>query len=179
MKQEIWKSVVGYEALYEVSSRGRVRALFAGNGGDYKPRRILKPIKTKSGYLNIILHRPRSGERECRRFRKRLHQIVLEAFRGSRPKGMVSRHLDGVRVHNSLDNLKWGTPKQNTDDMRRHGTIANGERNGFSKLTEKQVVSIRKMRDSGCSCKWIADAFNVHWSTVWLIGQRKTWKHVP
>lgn len=47
---EIWKPVVGYEGLYEVSTRGRVRSLdrrvFNGVGYYIMPGRILKQSNT-------------------------------------------------------------------------------------------------------------------------------------
>ena len=35
--------------------------------------------------------------------------VVLEAFVGPRPKGLVCCHLNGDTVDNRLENLKWGT----------------------------------------------------------------------
>lgn len=42
---EIWKNIKGYEGLYYVSNLGRVKGL---NGN------IRKPVKSSSGYYNII-----------------------------------------------------------------------------------------------------------------------------
>lgn len=52
-----------------------------------------------------------------------VHELMLEAFKGPKPDpGMVGRHLDDVSVNNYLDNLEWGTRKQNAQDSIRNGT---------------------------------------------------------
>lgn len=51
-KSEIWKPVVGYERLYEVSNIGRIRSFCSNNSYRYKNQpipKILKPSKIK-GY---------------------------------------------------------------------------------------------------------------------------------
>lgn len=59
-----------------------------------------------------------------------VHQLVLLAFEGPRPEGMVCRHLDGNPVNNNRGNLCWGTHRENMQDMVRHGRSARGNRNG-------------------------------------------------
>ena len=51
-----------------------------------------------------------------------IHRLVLETFIGPCPEGEVCRHLDGDKRNNSLNNLCWGTLKENTQDAIRHGT---------------------------------------------------------
>lgn len=41
---------------------------------------------------------------------------MLEAFVGPRPHGQLGRHLDDDRDNNTLANLAWGTPAQNSQD---------------------------------------------------------------
>jgi HNH endonuclease/NUMOD4 motif len=175
---EMWVAVPGYEGLYEVSDHGRVMALFSGNHGQFKPGRILKQTPAPNRYLVVGLYVPESvsGKASCRH--RTVHSIVLEAFKGPRPKGAVSRHLDGVRTNNTPENLEWGTSKENAQDAKRHGTFVDGERNGYAKLTDSNVLQIRSRRDAGESCQSIANDFNIHWSNVWLIGRRRTWRHV-
>ena len=49
-----------------------------------------------------------------------LHRLVLEAFAGLRPQGMVCRHLDGNKWNNRQSNLQWGTPAENAADRALH-----------------------------------------------------------
>lgn len=117
---EQWKPVVGWEGLYEVSSEGRVRSRrreVAGGGGSRAVRggRVLNPSPT-NGYLHVTL------SNASRRQSKRVHVLVLEAFRGTRPEGFHGCHRDGNASHNALSNLYWGTPTENARDREVHGT---------------------------------------------------------
>lgn len=168
---EIWKPVMGFENRYEVSNYGNVRAIFYGNHGAFKPGRILKPTTMPNGYLQVGLYRA-----DMSYSRRSVHSLVLEAFKGLRPDGFVSRHMDGVRSNNTSDNLEWGTRAQNYDDSRRHGTNCEGERNGFSVLTDEQVIQIRKLRGEGMTYVALGKMFETHWSNTWLICKGRTWK---
>ena len=54
---------------------------------------------------------------------RRVACLVLEAFRGPRPKPHYqARHLNGDSGDSRLRHLAWGTPKQNAADKRKHGT---------------------------------------------------------
>ena len=54
---EIWKDIEGYEGDYQVSNLGRVKSLpkkcWNGKGYWFRDGRILIPIKSKKGYLNV------------------------------------------------------------------------------------------------------------------------------
>lgn len=171
-ESESWKPVRGYEGLYEVSDMGRVRALFCA-GNFHKPGRILKPWITRNGYIQIHLMRP--GEKRkgvC------IHRLMLEAFVGPRPEGCEVRHLNGQRSNNVLSNLSWGTHKQNSEDSRRLGTMAIGERAGCSKLAENDVVIIREWYGLGIPIYIIASVFEIDRTSVWQIATRKSWRHL-
>lgn len=169
---EQWKPVVGYEGFYEVSNHGRVRALFCSSNF-HKPGRILKPWVLKNGYVQVHLMKPGS-----KRAAKCIHILVLEAFRGPAPENCESRHLNAVRFDNSVDNLAWGTHKQNMQDSVLLGRMARGERQGASKLNSQDVIDIRAMRQKGVSLREIAEMYNVHVSNVGYIVNRKTWTHL-
>tara|TARA_R110000782_G_C14532734_1_gene382649 strand:+ start:37 stop:567 length:531 start_codon:yes stop_codon:yes gene_type:complete len=53
---EIWKSVKGYEGIYEISNKNRVKALEKiVNGGRYNCPRLIKEKILKSSYNNVQL----------------------------------------------------------------------------------------------------------------------------
>jgi len=79
---------------------------------------ILLPRQHRSGYLHVTFNR--SGYRTSHQ----VHVLVLTAFAGPRPDGMVVRHLNGDRADNRLANLAWGTASENVHDTVRHGTHA-------------------------------------------------------
>jgi len=57
-----------------------------------------------------------------KRYEKMLHHLMLEAFVGPRPDGMVGCHRDDDIENNKISNLYWGTPEQNAADKVRNRT---------------------------------------------------------
>lgn len=99
---ESWRPVLGFEGLYEVSDRGRVRNARSG--------RVLKPNTiSRYGHQQVKLCK------DARHFDRLVSRLVLEAFVGSCPPGMQARHVnDPDARNNALDNLAWGTPLENS-----------------------------------------------------------------
>ena len=108
---EQWRPVPGFD-MYAVSDQGRVRG----------PRRILKQTLIGNGYPSVAVCR------DGKQHTARVHGLVLEAFVGPRPAGMLCRHLNGVPTDNRVENLRWGTPSENNFDRVRHGTHQNAHK---------------------------------------------------
>jgi len=112
-----WKPINRFPG-YEVSNYGDVKSIDRVINTSRGPRRIkgrnLKVIKISddSEYRGVDLGR---GNRML------VHRLVLEAFIGPCPDGLVCRHLDGNAANNNLDNLAWGTPEENMQDRILHG----------------------------------------------------------
>lgn len=108
---EIWKPVVGYEDLYEVSSFGRVRSLdrISSNGHFYKGQ-ILKQYKDKFGYLSVGL-----SKNSCIKTYK-VHRLVAFAFiYNDDPINKTQvNHITEDKTYNRFDGLEWCTPFYNT-----------------------------------------------------------------
>lgn len=155
--EEIWKPVVGYELRYDVSNLGNVRTSPLSPHPNARPHlgMLLKQRLKKSGYLHV------SFKLAGATISRTVHSVVLETFKGNRPLGMVSRHIDGNRKNNSIDNLEWSTQKENIADKIKHGTDNKGERHHNSVLTNQDVVRIRNMKVAGLSNVYIAEAFHV------------------
>lgn len=115
---ERWLPVVGYEGLYEVSDYGRVR--------NARTRHILTSVRTLKGAGRYERDHARvhlfngHGEKKV----KKVHLLVLEAFVGPRPEGMLGLHWDDDKDNNKLDNLRWGTQAENIEDARRNMVFA-------------------------------------------------------
>lgn len=99
---ETWRPVSGRED-YMVSDQGRVA-------------RILKPVPDNRGYLNVTLSR-----REGVLSRRKVHQLVAEAFHGPRPEGAEVCHNDDNPANNAADNLRYDTHSGNEQDKVDHG----------------------------------------------------------
>lgn len=137
-------------------------------------RWLRRKTPTNRRYPRFTLYRGEGG----RGYERRLHTIVLEAFRGPCPEGMEGCHLNGNREDNRLENLRWGTPRSNAEDKRRHGTQARGERQGQAKLTEDRVVEIRKRWAAGATRDELALTFAVSVDTIRCVVYGLTWRHV-
>ncbi len=184
VKQEIWKSIAGYEGCYEISDYGQVRSLsrivaFRNCMGTLVTRqfqsRLLKCICNYYGYAIVGLYDPIHH----RRRQHKIHRLVLNTFVGPCPPGQEGRHLDGDKLNNQLGNLCWGTSKENNADRVVHGTSNQGERHGSAKLTNDKVRQIRKLRSDGWAYLKIAHKYKVDRVAVMNIVKRKSWKHVP
>jgi hypothetical protein len=106
--EEIWKDVIGYEGLYQVSSLGRVKSLNYGQTGQEK---ILKPNNHNLGYIVVGLHK------EGLQKSKKIHQLEAEAFidKDYKSKGLVVNHINFKRNDNRLCNLEVVTQRENTN----------------------------------------------------------------
>jgi hypothetical protein len=87
---------------------------------------------------------------------------------------MECRHLDGNRANNHLSNLCWGTPSDNDDDRRRHGTFVEGEKHGAAKLSNEEARAIKY--DNTGKKQWeLAQVYGVKPSLVSMIKSGKRW----
>lgn len=161
----IWKSAM--VGNYEVSNDGLVR--------HQHRRHILSPYTSESGYLKISLE---DGPKRKNHF---IHRLVLRAFCGPCPKGLQVNHKDGVKANNCVENLEYVTCKENHQHARAMGlydNTARGERIHSAKLTESDVIDIRKKYRDGSRIRDITKKYPVCEQVIWSIVHRKTWKHV-
>lgn len=167
-EDEAWSPVVGIPG-YEVSTWGRFASLRVGR------RRIMRGSRHEKGYVTVHFRADVGSEKTVP---KLAHCVVMEAFVGPCPQGMVVRHLDGDRRNNRLDNLRYGTRRENHADRYRHGTDPQGERGPGSKLSNAEVIAIRREYRSGETQRRLADRYGIHQGTVSQIVNRKTWTHI-
>lgn len=105
MTQEIWKDVVGYEGLYQVSNLGRVKSLlrYVQNGRVVRRvnERIMTPVKANNGYFRVYLKREGKG------VNRSIHRLVAEAFLSNPNNHPQVNHKDENKGNNTLQNLEW------------------------------------------------------------------------
>lgn len=101
---------------YAVDSIGRVLSCKVERCNRYGRWHYISQQATRLGRMRVSL---RDGRRRESRL---VHQLVLEAFIGPRPEGMVTLHRDGDPKNNQLRNLRYGTQSENMRDAIRHGT---------------------------------------------------------
>lgn len=82
-----------------------------------------KPTLGARGYLRVRI----SPGHQQKRVERKVHQLVALAFIGPRPEGCtLVRHLNGNPLDNRVENLAWGTARDNVLDAIRHGTMPRG-----------------------------------------------------
>ena len=95
VKGEIWKDINGYEGLYQVSNKGRVRSLDKYDSmGRLHKGDIKAIIKNRTGYLCTDLYK--NGERK----NVTVHRLVAETFIKNPNNYNVVNHIDGDKTNN-------------------------------------------------------------------------------
>lgn len=101
--KEIWRSVDGYDGIYDASSTGRVRSL------KFNKSKVLKNTLSKSGYLKVVLCNS-LGQKTIS-----VHQLVAMGFLSHTPNGhkVVVDHIDNNKLNNNVSNLQLITSRGN------------------------------------------------------------------
>ena len=115
---EIWKDVIGYERLYQVSNLGRVKSLDRyDNLGRFVKGIILTPTMNTWGYLQVTLSK--DGEYKS----PRINRLVAIAFipipdhlKHIPIERLEVDHIDTDRTNNCVWNLRWTDRKGNSNN---------------------------------------------------------------
>jgi len=180
---EIYNWIDGYENLYKVSNYGNVKTY---NWRNSKREAILKPVKTKNGYLQVALQK----DGKLKSFK--VHRLVALTFLDNQFNKSQVNHIDCNKSNNKIDNLEWCTPKENTAHSIKMGTfsfqsseksvnrfIKRGELNGGALLTDDKVREIRsKFVPRKYTRKMLALEYGVKESTIKDVIIRKSWEHI-
>ena len=89
------------------------------------------------------------------------HRLLLHAFIGKCPEGCEVLHINGNKLDNRLENLRWGTRKENVADSIKHGVAAIGAKNGQAQLTVDMVKYIRQFSLTKDSVEKLSNQFQV------------------
>jgi hypothetical protein len=184
--QEVWKDVVGYEDYFMVSNLGNIFSK--------RSKRNLKPGLSKSGYRTFTT---RLGGRGSEAILLRVHRLVAEAFLPPPPEDLVKkcesehygkvivRHLDNNKNNNNVENLAWGSCKDNTmdwmctDSYTSFRESQNGCNNKGAKLSEDDVKYIRENYipyDKNLGARALAVKFNVHHKRICDVASGKSYR---
>lgn len=95
-----------------------------------------------------------------------VHALIAATFIGPRPENADIRHLDGNPLNNVVENLAYGSRRENILD-----TYNNG--GSWRKLTIDDVIAVRKMLRVGIKGREISKVFGLAESTVSAIKHRR------
>lgn len=156
------KPVPELEKQYVITKNGRVfRRL---ENGEFKE---VSQATNQDGYKTVVLYK------DSKPHFRYIHELVASTWTDGGKKDYVN-HKDGDKSNNNASNLEYADARQNTqhayDKGLAHGP--SGEDNGKSKLTKKQVSSIRKSDKSGTK---LASLYDVDPATISLIRNKKRW----
>lgn len=138
---EEWKAIKGYEGLYQVSNKGRIKSV--QRNGTINGDRIIVP--------NCSGRYARIGLRNKEKKSYSVHRLVAEAFIPN-PHGLPQvDHIDGNRYNNDVNNLRWTTAKQN----RNNPITVNRHREAMKKLCSgENCKKVGQYTKEGIMLQW-------------------------
>lgn len=159
-KSDVWSYIKDHTVLVSLSGDE-----YAGLG----PCRVWTGKLTHDGYPRI-------------RFKGvswRANRLVAFLWHGKPAKGAVACHKCDNKACINHRHIYWGTKKSNAVDRSVRGQQNRGERSGTAKLTEGDVLDMRKLRESGWTYQELADWFGVTISTAHRNVNGVRWAHIP
>ena len=127
--KEIWKEILGFEGLYEVSNTGLVKRLqktiYQINNGTmckvFYKEKIRKQVIDQYGYLTVGLHKNKSVK-NCL-----VHRLVALAFLPNPENKPTVNHKNGIKTDNRVENLEWNTHSENVQHSHKTGLKIQGK----------------------------------------------------
>ena len=118
--EEIWKDIVGYEGLYQVSNFGRVKSLdrivYTANGIRKYHGKILKQILDSQKFYFLV----RLSKYGIVRIFQ-VHRLVAQTFIPNPENKPQVNHIDGNKKNNCLNNLEWNSRSENQQHALKNG----------------------------------------------------------
>lgn len=148
---EIWKDVVGYEGIYQVSNMGNVKSLDRVTSDGRRIKGVILNGNICYGYVYVNLQ-----GKSCR-----VHRLVAQAFIPNKNDKPCVDHINTIRDDNRVENLRWVTHKENCNNP--ISKKKNKDHCGKRTVCDKRIYS---------SAKECAEYYNVPKTTLvrWLSG---------
>lgn len=161
---------------YKIDTDGNVysseRVIVRSDGKtQYVPMRKLKQVLNSSGYYTVVLYKDK------KRYTKTIHRLIAEHFIECFIENGQVNHIDGNKLNNSIHNLEWVTPSENTRHAYNNGLCVFAKTKiKRAKLSFEQVCEIRsKYSNNLKSLSFIAKEYGVSRSTISRILRNERW----
>lgn len=105
---EIWKDIVGYEGLYQISNLGRVKHLYQkykNKFANIHREEHFVGYKGSNGYMYVVLHKNNKHKTVL------IHRLVAKYFIPNPNNYECVNHKDESHDNNRVENLEWCTKK--------------------------------------------------------------------
>lgn len=174
LSEVIWKTLIYHGKEYkqfEVSNNGQLR--------NVNTETVYKQHLNRQGYYQVCVS---LGSAKNKKIFK-LHRAVAESFIENPDNKDFINHIDGNKLNNSLDNLEWCTPAENSQHASRLGLSKplRGVDSPLAKLTEEDVLYIREHyipRDREYGARALGRKFNIDKNTIVNIANYKAYVNV-
>ena len=105
---------------YHITRDGTLFNIRTGN-------QIKPSVHSSRGYLYVTLHDVVKGKKK--QYHKYIHRLVAEAYIPNPENKPCVCHKNNIRYDNRVENLYWGTYKENSEQMVRDGRSLIGSKN--------------------------------------------------
>lgn len=165
--------------MYEISNAGRLRswrrkpcAWRNAHDDTRESPIIISGTVTQFGYTAYILRHKGSSKP----YRRLAHRLLAIAFLENPNSFPDVAHNDGNPRNNNISNLRWSSHRDNQMDMRKHGTMQDGEKCVTVKISEQDAAYIKeaaKIRGNGIR---LAEQFGLSKAQISRIKNGKRWQ---
>lgn len=181
--EEVWKICPNTNDKYEVSDLGRVRRVkglvrtdFKGGFREVGGNTLSQKTKT-NGYKEVNLYYETNTSKMMY-----VHRLVAMTFIAAIPPNHVINHKYGDKTNNKVENLEIVTYSENMMHSSRvlgnKAPIFKGIESSLAKVTDEDVLEIRRLRSEGVFYKDISAKFNISIGNIGNICRGDTWKHL-
>lgn len=152
---EIWRDILNYEGLYQVSNLGRIKSiphLIKANkdGGIRVTEEHMKTTYVGwHGYIWVALCKNEKSKTYS------VHRLVATAFIENKNGLPAVNHIDGNKENNVVENLEWCTNSYNQLHASSHGLFKNTKKVKCIETGKEYRNSCEAERKTGISARTI------------------------